>query len=207
MNQREQMVETQLRARGVTSPTVLAAMARVPRENYVRERDRASAYADGPLAIDCQQTISQPYIVAYMTELLAVEPEHKVLEIGTGSGYQTAVLLELTRNLFTVETISELFESARAKLTSSHMPESRFRLGDGHAGWPEEAPFDRIMVTAAAAHIPPDLVEQLKPGGRLVIPVGLPGQTQYLHLVSKNGAGDVEDRQDIGVRFVPLVSA
>ena len=126
MNEREQMVETQLRARGVTNPTVLAAMACVPREDYVRECDRASAYADGPLAIDCHQTISQPYIVAYMTELLAVEPEHKILEIGTGSGYQTAVLLELTNRLFTVETIPQLHESVRKKLASSRLSENRF---------------------------------------------------------------------------------
>jgi protein-L-isoaspartate(D-aspartate) O-methyltransferase len=207
MNEREQMVETQLRARGVTNPTVLAAMACVPREDYVRECDRASAYADGPLAIDCHQTISQPYIVAYMTELLAVEPEHKILEIGTGSGYQTAVLLELTNRLFTVETIPQLHESVRKKLASSRLSENRFRLGDGHAGWLEEAPFDRIMVTAAAVEIPPALVEQLNPGGRLVIPIGLPAQTQFLHVITRDEGGSVKDQRDIGVRFVPLVAA
>lgn len=207
MNEREHMIESQLRARGIKHAAVLAAMARVPREEYVRESDRSLAYSDGPLAIDCHQTISQPYIVAYMTELLEVEPGHKALEIGTGSGYQTAVLLELADHLFTIETIPELFESARAKLVSARMPESRFRLSDGHAGWPEEAPFDRIMVTAAANEIPPTLVEQLNPGGRMVIPVGLPAQTQFLHLVTKDAAGKVENRRDIGVRFVPLVAA
>ena len=206
MNEREHMVRTQLRARGVKNPAILEAMARVPREDHVRECDRASAYADGPLAIDCHQTISQPFIVAYMTELLEVEQQHKVLEIGTGSGYQTAVLLELTNQLFTIETIPELFEAARAKLTSPRMPESHFRLDDGHAGWPEEAPFDRIMVTAAAGKVPPALVEQLNPGGRLVIPVGLPGQTQFLRVVTRDVAGGVTDRRDIGVRFVPLVA-
>lgn len=207
MNEREKMVETQIRARGVKSREVLGAMARVRREKFVRESDRALAYADGPLAIDCHQTISQPYIVAYMTELLAVEPEHKVLEIGTGSGYQTAVLLELTNQLFTIETIPELFDAARTKLASARMPEGRFRLGDGHAGWPDEAPFDRIMVTAAAEVIPPALVKQLKSGGRLVIPVGLPAQTQYLHVVTKDADGETSDRRDIGVRFVPLVAS
>lgn len=207
MNEREHMIESQLRARGIKHAAVLAAMARVPREEYVRESDRALAYADGPLAIDCHQTISQPYIVAYMSELLAVEPEHKVLEIGTGSGYQTAVLLELTKQLFTIETIPELFESARARLASPRMPERRFRLGDGHAGWPDEAPFDRIMVTAAAEAIPPALVKQLEPGGRMVIPVGPPAQTQYLHLVTRDADGETSDRRDIGVRFVPLVAS
>ncbi len=200
------MVETQIRARGVKDPNVLSAMKRVPREDFVGRATRGLAFADSPLSIDCGQTISQPFIVAYMSELLQVGRDHKVLEIGTGSGYQTAVLLELADRVFTVEFIPKLHTQARVRLLSERMPPERFRLGDGHAGWPEEAPFDRIMVTAAASTIPPALVDQLAPGGRMVIPVGDPSEVQQIHVVTRDERGRTSCARDIGVRFVPLVS-
>ena len=206
MTDRERMVETQIRARGVRDPAVLEAMVRVPREDFVSLRLQPVACSDHPLSIDCGQTISQPFIVAYMTEQLAVRSGDKVLEIGTGSGYQTAVLLELTEEVYTVETIPKLRAAACERLAGDTMPESRFLLGDGHTGWPEEAPFDRIMVTAAAVSIPDALIDQLAPGGRMIIPVGEPNDVQQLHIVTRDDSGRVADSNDIGVRFVSLVS-
>ena len=207
MTERERMVETQIRARGVSDPEVLAAMSRVPREEFVRPSSVAHAFGDHPLAIDCGQTISQPFIVAYMTELLAIRPGDKVLEVGTGSGYQTAVLMELADEVFTIEFIPELYAAARKRLAGDRMPLERFRLADGHEGWPEEEPFDRIIVTAAAEEIPYALVEQLAHGGRMVIPIGAPQEVQRIFVVIRNEGGEVREFPDISVRFVPLVSA
>jgi protein-L-isoaspartate(D-aspartate) O-methyltransferase len=206
MTERERMVETQIRARGVRDPAVLEAMVRVPREAFVRPDSVAHAFGDHPLAIDCGQTISQPYIVAYMTGLLRVRPGDRVLEVGTGSGYQTAVLLELTEEVFTIEFIPELYAAARKRLAGDRMPTERFRLADGHAGWPEKAPFDRIIVTAAATEMPEALVEQLACGGRMVIPIGEPEAVQRIVVVTRDGRGKLREEPDISVRFVPLVS-
>ena len=204
MTERERMVESQIRARGVRDPAVLAAMARVPREEFVRPSSVAHAFGDHPLAIDCGQTISQPYIVAYMTELLAIRPGDRVLEVGTGSGYQTAVLLELAEEVFTIEFIPELYAAARKRLAGDRMPAERFLLADGHAGWSEEAPFDRIIVTAAAEDPPGPLLAQLKDGGIMVLPVGQSDAVQSLIKVTKTPDG-LDYEELCPVRFVPLI--
>ncbi len=201
-DERRQMVEVQLRARGVRDPRVLEAMARVPRHLFVPETERAYAYADEPLPIGSGQTISQPYIVAYMTEALGLSGDEKVLEVGTGSGYQTAVLAELAREVLTIEVIDSLSRAAQERLERAGCRNIRFRVGDGSAGWPEEAPFDAIMVTAAAPRIPEALEAQLGPEGRMVIPVGT--DLQELSLVRRGRKGLQRERL-IGVRFVPLV--
>ena len=202
-DERRQMVEVQLRARGVRDPRVLEAMARVPRDLFVPESERAFAYADEPLPIGGGQTISQPYIVAYMTEALRLSGKEKVLEVGTGSGYQAAVLAALAREVLTIEVIDSLSRAARARLEAAGYGNIRFRVGDGSLGWPEEAPFDAIMVTAAAAEIPEALEAQLGVGGRMIIPVGT--EFQELFLVKRRRKG-LERVRLIGVRFVPLVS-
>jgi protein-L-isoaspartate(D-aspartate) O-methyltransferase len=199
--ERQQMVRTQIESREVTDAAVLAAMRKVPRHLFVPAQLQDEAYADGPLPIGHGQTISQPYIVAYMSELLRVTRAHKVLEIGTGSGYQAAVLGELAGRVFTIEILPELGERARALLQQLGYGNVRVRVGDGYLGWPEEAPFDRIMVTAAPDHVPPPLVDQLAIGGILVIPVGT--WHQEIVVVTKTQAGTTE-RHTIPVRFVPL---
>jgi protein-L-isoaspartate(D-aspartate) O-methyltransferase len=198
---REEMVRRQILSRGIDDERVLDAMRRVPRELFVRPEDRKAAFHDGPLPIGCGQTISQPYIVAYMTELLGLGESDRVLEIGTGCGYQTAVLAELAERVFTVEIIAELAERARGTLSSMGYSNIEFRTGDGRGGWPEEAPFDAVIVTAAPDSVPPALEEQLSDGGRLVIPVGT--SVQYIHRIVRCGE-DCEDEGFIAVRFVPL---
>jgi len=183
---------------------VMAAMAKVPRERFVGSYDRYRAFANGPLPIGYGQTISQPYIVALMTDLLKVGAGDTVLEIGTGSGYQTAVLAELVQQVYSIEIIGALASAANDRLQELGYGNVTVRHGDGYHGWPEHAPFDGIIVTAAAPHIPPSLVEQLKPGGRLVIPVGEPGGIQQLMLVEKGGDGSVSSRSMLMVAFVPL---
>jgi len=200
---REAMVEQQIRQRGVTDARVLDAMRSVPRERFVPPELRAQAYEDGPLPIGSGQTISQPYIVAYMTEALGVAPSHKVLEVGTGSGYQAAVLSELVRDVYTIEIIPELARRAEGVLRELNRNNVHIRAGDGYAGWPEQAPFDRIMVTAAPEEIPRPLVEQLAAGGRLVAPVGAQGGPQWMTIVEKTTNGVVEKRT-IPVQFVPF---
>ncbi len=185
-------------------PRVMAAMAAVPRDQFVPPELRAFAYDNGPLPIGHGQTISQPYIVALMTDLLQIGPEHEVLEVGTGSGYQTAVLAELAHRVYTIEVIGELGEASAERLRALDYTNIEYRIGNGYAGWPEHAPYDGIMVTAAASHIPPALVEQLGPGGRLVVPVGLPYSHQELMLVEKDAGGDTHSRDILGVAFVPL---
>ena len=184
---------------------VLDAMRKVPRHLFVPEQVRAEAYANRPLPIGHDQTISQPYIVALMTHLLEVEPGHRVLEIGTGSGYQAAVLAELAASVHSIEIVEPLARESAARLAELGYANVTVRAGDGYAGWPEEAPFDRIIVTAGAPHIPEPLVAQLKPGGRMVIPVSRGAEGEELMLVRKDEKGRVTRRALLPVRFVPLV--
>jgi protein-L-isoaspartate(D-aspartate) O-methyltransferase len=200
---RLEMVERQIRARGVVDRRVLDAMRAVPRERFVPAASASSAYDDTPLPIGYDQTISQPYIVAYMTEALDVRSDHTVLEVGTGSGYQAAVLSLLARDVYTIEIVPELARRAAAALRDLRYENAHVREGDGYAGWPEHAPFDRIMVTAAPDQIPQPLLDQLAPGGRLIIPVGRQGETQWMTIVDKTAKGLVE-RRTIPVRFVPF---
>jgi protein-L-isoaspartate(D-aspartate) O-methyltransferase len=199
---RRRMVDSQIRARGVKDRRVLGAMERVPRHLFVPESMKALAYADEPLPIGEGQTISQPYIVAYMTEALELEGSERVLEVGTGSGYQTAVLAELVREVWTIEIVEGLALRARAALERLGYRNIRFRVGDGSQGWPEEAPFDAVIVTAAAGRIPERLKEQLEAGGRMVVPVGT--ELQELQLIRRDEEGLTEKRL-LSVRFVPLV--
>jgi protein-L-isoaspartate(D-aspartate) O-methyltransferase len=198
---RQAMVETQIRDRGVADPRVLAAMTKVPRHLFVRESDIAAAYEDHPLDIGFGQTISQPYIVAFMTEALDVGPEHKVLEIGTGSGYQAAVLAELARDVYTIEIVEPLAERSRALLQELGYRNVHVRAGNGYLGWPEAAPFDRIIVTAAPDEMPPALVEQLKMDGLIAVPVGV-GE-QMLQVMRRTPAG-LTMIKTLPVRFVPM---
>jgi protein-L-isoaspartate(D-aspartate) O-methyltransferase len=197
------MVEYQIRRRGVKDRKVLRAMLKVPRHLFVPEQMKELAYGDEPLPIGEGQTISQPYIVAYMTEALRLRGRERVLEIGTGSGYQTAILAEIVREVYTVELIPELSARARGVLDKLGYRNIQFRVGDGTLGWPEHAPFDAILVSAAPASVPPALVEQLKPGGKMIIPVGT--DFQELVLVTRKETGWDEQRL-IGVRFVPLIT-
>jgi len=196
------MVETQIASRGVRDPQVLAAVREVPRELFVDAGERARAFDDTPLPIAGNQTISQPYIVALMSELLDLSPEEKVLEIGTGSGYQSAVLSRLCRRVYSIEIVPELARSAGARLKQLGYTNVTVREGDGYRGWPEEAPFDGIIVTAAPERIPQPLIEQLAPGGRMVIPVG--GFFQELKVFRKDAAGRVTEQAILPVRFVPM---
>ncbi len=183
---------------------VMQAMDTVPRHKFVRERLRSRAYENRPLPIGYGQTISQPYIVALMTDLLQPQPEHRVLEIGTGSGYQAAVLSELVGHVYSIEIIEELGKSSTRRLSQLGYNNIETRIADGYTGWSEHAPFDGIIVTAAISHIPPPLVQQLKRGGRMVIPVGTRFQTQYLTLVEKDMQGAITTRQILPVVFVPF---
>jgi protein-L-isoaspartate(D-aspartate) O-methyltransferase len=211
--QRERMVESQLASSPgdivdpVRDKRVLKAMRRVPRHRFVPAAVREYAYSDHPLPIGHEQTISQPYLVGKMTELVAPRREHRVLEIGTGSGYQAAVLAELVAEVYTIEIVEPLAVEAGARLKELGYKNVHVRVGDGYGGWPEAAPFDAVMVTAGANHIPPKLIEQLKPGGRMVIPVGSSPYSQKLLLVSKQTRPPhqvrTEELMDVG--FVPLV--
>ncbi len=183
---------------------VLQAMLEVERHRFVPQRQQSEAYANHPLPIGHGQTISQPSIVALMTDLAAPDPDDVVLEIGTGSGYQAAVLAKLVKQVYTIEIIEELAEEARLRLDRLGYGNVTAKLGDGYFGWQEHAPFDAIVVTAAASHVPPPLIEQLKPGGRMVIPVGGRFTVQYLLLLEKTGSGEVLTRHITAVRFVPL---
>lgn len=204
MQQRHDMVERQIRARGIVDERVLEALRRIPRHRLVPRSHRPDSYADQPLPIGHGQTISQPYIVAYMTEQLGLKPSDKVLEIGTGSGYQTAVLAEIVDQVFTVETIPSLGEQARDNLAALGYKNITVKIADGYHGWEEQAPFDAIMVTAAAGSIPPPLIEQLKPGGRMIIPLGSELQAQRLMMLTKEPGGTLKTEYLLPVRFVPL---
>jgi protein-L-isoaspartate(D-aspartate) O-methyltransferase len=198
---RQQMVETQIRARGVKDARVLTAMTTVPRHRFVRPPDVDLAYGDYPIDIGFSQTISQPYIVAYMTEALALQPSDKVLEIGTGSGYQAAILGQLVREVYTIEIVTELAQRSTALLAELGYENIHVRAGDGYLGWPEQAPFDAVIVTAAPDHVPQPLVDQLAVGGRLVIPVGRGDQDLIIYTRTKNG---LHEESRLPVRFVPL---
>ncbi len=200
---RQRMVEEQLVARGIRDPRVLEAMRTVPRHLFVRAEDQEWAYADGPLSIGFGQTISQPYIVARMTELLNLKGDEKVLEVGTGSGYQAAILGHLAREVHTVERIPELVEIARERLAKMGLTNVHVHHGDGTLGWPEAAPYDAILVTAAAPEVPKPLLEQLAEGGRLVAPVGSRG-LQYLERWTRIGNEYKRERFE-PVAFVPLI--
>lgn len=199
--ERRRMVAEQLEARDIHDPRVLAAIRTVPRHLFVPESLRDEAYSDSPLRIGYDQTISQPYIVAFMTQALDVRPEHVVLEIGTGSGYQAAVLSRLARQLYTIEIVPALASRARATLAELGHRNVEVRTGNGYLGWPEHAPYDRIMVTAAPDEVPPALVEQLKVGGLMAIPVG--AGSQELRILRRTSAG-LETIETLPVRFVPM---
>jgi len=200
---RTRMVRDQVRARGISHQATIKAMQTVPRHLYVPGTQRRFAYDDRPLAIGHGQTISQPFIVAYMTELVDPREDHRVLEIGTGSGYQAAILGEIVDEVYTIEIIRDLGTQARRRLESEY-DNVHVKIADGYYGWEEHAPFDAIVVTAAADHIPPPLIDQLKKGGKMVIPVGSPFQTQQLMLVEKNEDGETSTRGLMPVRFVPF---
>jgi len=204
---RARMVKEQLAApdRGITNARVLTVMNRVPRHDFVPADYRAKAYADNALPIGHGQTISQPFIVAFMTEQLAPKPTDKVLEIGTGSGYQAAVLAELVRQVCTIEIIEPLARQAEATLKRLGYTNVLVRAGDGYKGWPEAAPFDAIIITCAPDHVPPPLVDQLKDGGRMIVPVGPPGE-QELYILRKEGRQVVRSAV-LPVRFVPMTGA
>ena len=200
---RDRMVDTQIRARDVQDAAVLRAMRRVPRHLFVPDDIRPYAYDDRPLPIGRGQTISQPYIVAYMTQALQLQTSHTVLEIGTGSGYQSAVLAELVSQVYSIEIVPDLAESARRALAQAGYRNVEVRAGNGYLGWPERAPFDRIIVTAAPPEIPQALVAQLAVGGIMVVPVGT--SYQEIVIITKTPAG-VTEKRTIEVRFVPMVS-
>ena len=200
------MVEDQIIKRGVEDPRVLDVMKVVERHKFVPEKYSESAYKDGPLPIGHGQTISQPFIVAFMTENLKLEPSHKVLEIGTGSGYQAAVLSELCDHVYTIEIVDELANESAERLGRLGFNNITVRSGDGYKGWPEEAPFDRIMVTAAPEEIPELLTEQLAEEGVMVIPVGKQYEIQYLWVITKETGGSIKKEKILPVRFVPMIS-
>jgi len=197
------MVQQQLVVRGINNEGVLAAMAKVPREEFVPADQRVDAYEDGPLPIGYDQTISQPYIVAFMTQQLQPKPSDRVLEIGTGSGYQAAILAELVKEIYSVEIVEPLAKSAEATLARLGYTNIHIKAGDGYKGWPEEAPFDAIIVTCAPDKVPQPLVDQLKDGGRMVIPVG-ERFAQELYLLEKKN-GQLKESVTLPVRFVPMM--
>jgi protein-L-isoaspartate(D-aspartate) O-methyltransferase len=201
--QRQRMVEQQLKPRGIKEERVLAAMAKVPREEFVAADARPSAYEDGPLPIGYDQTISQPYVVAFMTEQLRPKRSDRVLEIGSGSGYQAAILGELVAEIYTIEIVEPLAKSAEATLQRLGYNNVHIKVGDGYKGWPEEAPFDAIIVTCAPEKVPQPLVDQLKDGGRMVIPVGERFAQQLYLLEKKNG--QLNESVTLPVRFVPML--
>ena len=193
-----------LEQQGINLPQVLQAMQHVPRHLFIPKSQRHNAYRNTPLPIGHRQTISQPYIVAYMTQMLDIEPGEKVLEIGTGSGYQAAVLSELTPNVFTIEIVEPLAKQARNRFNKLGYNTIKTKTGDGYKGWPEFAPFHKIILTAAAPKVPDPLIEQLKPGGILVMPFGEPMGPQRLIKITKNKDGETERREVLPVRFVPM---
>jgi len=200
--ERQRMVQQQLVARGINDGRVLAAMAKVPREEFVPPDSRGASYADGPLPIGHGQTISQPYIVAFMTEQLRPRANDHVLEIGTGSGYQAAILAELVADVYTIEIIEPLAKNAEATLQRRGYKNVHVKVGDGYRGWLEFAPFDAITVTCAPDHVPQPLIDQLKEGGRMIIPVGVFGNQELYLLEKKNG--QLQRRAVLPVRFVPM---
>jgi protein-L-isoaspartate(D-aspartate) O-methyltransferase len=200
--ERQLMVQQQLITRGIKDQRVLAAMAKVPREEFVTPESRAASYEDGPLPIGYSQTISQPYMVAFMTEQLRLKPSDRVLEVGTGSGYQAAILADLVSEVYSIEIIEPLAKSAEAILQRLGYKNVHLKIGDGYKGWPETAPFDAIIVTCAPDKVPQPLVDQLNDGGRMVIPVGDKFAQQLYLLEKKNG--QLKESATLPVRFVPM---
>jgi protein-L-isoaspartate(D-aspartate) O-methyltransferase len=198
------MLQQQLMTRDINDPRVLAAMAKVPREEFVPPEARIASYEDGPLPIGYGQTISQPYIVAFMTEQLRAKPTDRVLEVGTGSGYQAAILAELVSEVYSIEIVEPLAKGAETTLQRLGYKNVQVKVGDGYQGWPEEAPFDAIIVTCAPDKVPQPLVDQLKDGGRMVIPVG-DRFAQQLYLLEKKN-GQLKQSATLPVRFVPMTS-
>ena len=203
-SQRQRMVQTQLADHGIQNERVLAAMGNVPRHEFVPEASRRHAYDDGPLPIGHGQTISQPYMVAFMTEAIDPRPGQCVLEIGTGSGYQAAVLAELVGEVYTIELLQELASAAGQRLERLGYGNVHVRAGDGFFGWPEAAPFDAVVVTCGAKEVPQPLFDQLKPGGTMVIPVEDSPESQWLQVITKGANGERQTRKLLPVRFVPL---
>jgi protein-L-isoaspartate(D-aspartate) O-methyltransferase len=203
---REKMVNSQIKARGIQGRSTLAAMRSVPRHKFVPKGIIASAYLDSPLPIGYGQTISQPYIVAFMTEILKPKKDFKVLEIGTGSGYQAAVLAHIVDSVYTIEIVKALFIQSKKRLYDLNYDNILVKYADGYHGWEEKGPFDAIVVTAAAEFVPPPLIAQLKDGGKMIIPVGTPFTTQQLILVEKKG-GKIKTKNLMFVRFVPFTRA
>jgi protein-L-isoaspartate(D-aspartate) O-methyltransferase len=203
-NQRQKMVKNQIEKRGVKDKKTLEAMLATPRHKFIPKFWLALAYTDRPVPIGEGQTISQPYIVALMTEKLNLKPNDKVLEIGTGSGYQAAILSQICNDVYTIEIIPSLGERAKQRLKDLGYDNITVEIGDGYYGWVQHAPFDAIIVTAAATHIPPALIEQLKPGGRMVIPVGGVFSVQRLMFIQKNQDQTLRSKNILPVRFVPL---
>jgi protein-L-isoaspartate(D-aspartate) O-methyltransferase len=204
VEERKRMVETQIRARDVKDPNVLKAMQVVPRHVFMPGSQRRYAYGDYPLPIEHGQTISQPYIVAFMTDALKLGPDSKVLEIGTGSGYQAAVCAEIAHEVYTIEIVEGLAKTAKERLKKLGYKNVFVKAGDGFFGWPEKAPFDAIIGTAAANRIPKPLIEQLRPGGRMIIPTGSPYGFQYLELIRKDEEGKIRKMRVMPVQFVPM---
>ena len=203
VQRREEMVKTQIEKRGIKDAATLAALRKTPRHLFVPKSIIDEAYDDRPLPIGYGQTISQPYIVAYMTEIVKPKADHRVLEVGTGSGYQAAVLSEIVKEVYTIEIVDSLGSQVQNRLRKLNYKKVTAKTGDGYYGWKEKSPFDAIVVTAAAEHIPPPLIEQLKEGGRMIIPVGSPFMVQQLMLVEKK-AGKTRTTSLMPVRFVPF---
>jgi len=203
VQRREEMVKSQIEKRGVEDPATLAALRKTPRHLFVPANSINNAYDDRPLPIGYGQTISQPYIVAFMTEIIKPQSNHRILEIGTGSGYQAAVLAEIVKEVYTIELVDSLGSQALNRLTKLNYKNVTVKTGDGYHGWKDKSPFDAIVVTAAAEHIPPPLIEQLKEGGRMIIPVGSPFMVQQLMLVEKKN-GKARTTSLMPVRFVPF---
>jgi len=204
VKEREEMVATQIQARDINDPNVLKAMRIVPRHAFVGDREQGLAYADHPLPIGFDQTISQPYIVAFMTQALELKPDSKVLEIGTGSGYQAAVCAEIAAEVYTIEIVEGLAKSAGEKLKELGYPNVFVRAGDGYFGWKEKAPYDAIIGTAAAGRVPPPLLEQLRPGGVMILPMEDRFGFQYLVLITKDQKGNLSRKNVMPVQFVPM---
>jgi protein-L-isoaspartate(D-aspartate) O-methyltransferase len=204
VEERSRMVDWQIESRAVKDPNVLSAMRTVPRHAFVRSTEQRYAYTDNPLPIGYEQTISQPYIVAFMTEALQLKRSSKVLEIGTGSGYQAAVCAEIAREVYSIEIVEELAKISKKRLKELGYRNVFTKYGDGFFGWKEHAPFDAIIGTAAAGRIPEPLIEQLKPGGRMILPFGSPRGFQYLVLVTKDKDGNISRKNVMPVRFVPM---
>ena len=203
--ERERMVKEQVARRGVTDTRLLAALRKVPRDQFVPEAVRHLAHTDQPLPIGHEQTISQPFIVAFMTEKLQLKPTDRVLEIGTGSGYQAAILAELAREVYTIEIVAPLGKRAQTTLQRLGYKNIHVKIGDGYEGWPEEAPFDAVIVTCAPEHVPRPLIDQTREGGRVIIPVGA-ADSQLLYLLEKK-AGRLQQRAVLPVRFVPMTGS